>query len=41
MTIGLNELQHIHQLRPETSVAMDPFMVSHTAPLMVTIDGKK
>ncbi len=32
MTIGLNELQHIHQLRPETSATMASFMVSHTAP---------
>ncbi len=32
MTIGLNELQHIHQLRPETSVTMAPFTVSYTAP---------
>ncbi len=32
MTIGLNELQHIHQLRPETSVTTAPLTVSQTAP---------
>ncbi len=52
-TIGLNELQHIHQLGPETSVMTAPFTVNYTAPAQMAanipvsstqhgvIDGKK
>ncbi len=38
MTIGLNELQHIHQPGPEASVMMAPFTVSHTAPAQMAVN---
>ncbi len=38
MIIGLNELQNIHQLRPETSVMMAPFRVSHTTSAQMAVN---